>query len=703
MPIPRLHAVKQPDGREVDNHWSVDFNLLVDSGSEALGARGIDKAQLLIRLGQGGEVLGLERHWRDLGERQRVTAVTQEQARELLAWKLRLPVSAIPPVGELRAGMLYTLHYAEEPQAWLYPVYGLSFVDSAQGGIGGGIVPASTFSVLARIISPKPEARFKPSDLIELRAEVRAGFGSGPYRYAWYSVKDGLISQAATARVRLSPGLHQLWLYVIDRNGTQDFQTLFIEVEGSSNAPAPATAYIPFWVIAVLMSSLGVLGSVGLRRRGGWVRWIGLLSLVIGLTLATPGTAQGCFPLCTEQGNNPQGMISLFNNKLRFTLSRTPTDGLMLSNLRWKTHLVYSVANSLLFPYLELEFTGQDKPLRIELDAVTQNARLFVRELQKNCIFEFTVDYKPISLPAVTKAGTPEGQEVRLKVSQSYVFYNSTIGCASAPEFYPQLHYELTNLNNLAPGVSFQKIRIFLRGDFDIEGTKQEGGLKTGQEQRDVAVMVREYILTPGFLKALLERGLVFIPFCDFDVQQNQIRPRVLQVAGERAVVVCREKEFGSPTENIEDFDNYHQAHLSLWVPGCSVPVGFGLLGAYKGLPCVYLHQAIGYVTGERNLPGSTEAGSGWMLRDKIKQKLYSIQYNAGEIDVDPEKLVNNQKLTDIVMWWVFEHSPTKPADIIWGIIFPAGQRRFPWLYSGFSCGLLIPGPPPAYGTPYCP
>ncbi len=696
MPIPRLHSVKRLDGQEVYNHWSVDFNLLVDSGSDA-GARRIDKSQLLIRLGQEGEIIGLERHWRDLGERQLVAAVTQEQARELLAWKLGLPVSAIPSVGDMGVGMVYTLHYEEEPQAWLYPVYGLSFADSAQGMIGGGIVPASTFSILARIVSPKPEARFKLSDPIELRAEVRAGFGTPPYRYEWYSVKDGLISQAATARVRLSQGLHQLWLYVIDRNGTQDFQTLFIDVEGSSHAVAPQ--HVPFWLIAVLVSSFGVLGSLGFRRRGSWLRRLGLLSLVIiSLTLVTPGTAQqaGRFPPCTDKGNDSD--CSLFNNKLKFQLSLTPNDGLMLSNLRWKTHLVYSVANGLLFPYLQLEFTGQAQPLRVELDA-TKNTKYSVKELRKDCTWEFQTEYDPVSLPAVTKPGTPAGQEVRLKVTQSYVFYNSKRGCSSAPEFYPQLRYELTNLNNLTAGVSFQKIRIFLRGDFDVEGTKQEQGLKTGQEQRDVAVMVREYILTPGFSKGLLPLGLS--PFCEFDFQQNQIRPRVLQVAGERAVVVCREKEFGTPTEKIEDFDNYHQAHISLWVPGCSISVlTLGLVD--KGLPCVHLHQTIGYATGDGNLPGGKEAGSGWMPQVKIKQKLYAVQYNAREVDGDPEGLTNNQKLTDIVMWWVFEadHFQAKPE----GIIFPHDKRKFPWLYGAFSCGLLLPVPnPPTYGTPYCP
>lgn len=90
----------------------------------------------------------------------------------------------------------------------------------------------------------------------------------------------------------------------------------------------------------------------------------------------------------------------------------------------------------------------------------------------------------------------------------------------------------------------------------------------------------------------------------------------------------------------------------SKWVPGCSVsasPLNAGL--QIKGFPCVHLHHTIGYVTGDRTLPGGTEAGSGWMAQVKVKQKLYAVQYNAGEADGDPEKLTNNQKLTDIVMW----------------------------------------------------
>lgn len=194
---------------------------------------------------------------------------------------------------------------------------------------------------------------------------------------------------------------------------------------------------------------------------------------------------------------------------------------------------------------------------------------------------------------------------------------------------------------------------------------------------------------------------MLLVPFCDFDAQQNQIRPRVFQVAGERAVVICREKEFGTPTEGVEDFDNYHQANGAIWVPGGSLPLLAAFTPSDKGVPSVHLHQVIGYVTGDRNLPGGTEQGSGWMLpRVEVKQKLYAVQFNAGEADKDPETLMNNQKLTDIVMWWVFEadHSNVKVAPE--GIFFPHDNRKFPWLYGAFSCGLRFPAP---YPPPYCP
>ena len=277
-PFAQVHYVKGADGQEVPNHWSVRFTLLVDSGTP-LGLVSIDKAQLLLQLGQNGEVIGLDFHWRNLGERQLVPRVTAAQARELLAWKNKLPLSQVPPINNPLHPQ-YTLHYPEVPQAWLYPLYHLLLIDPERGQMVGGIVPASRFSVLARIASPQPDQSFPPDTPVELRAEVREGFGSPPYRYAWYSVRDGLISQAAVARVRLSPGVHQLWLYVTDRNGTQDSQTLYINVEGESSA----TSGTSLWQLPLIASGagLGMIGVLGFKRRS---RRLGIVALLL-LSLA---------------------------------------------------------------------------------------------------------------------------------------------------------------------------------------------------------------------------------------------------------------------------------------------------------------------------------------------------------------------------------------------------------------------------------
>jgi hypothetical protein len=686
-PSAEFHLIKSSDGQsEVRNNWSVRWALPLDKDPTAITGGFRDEpvgAKLEVYVGQGGEIIGFHRFWREPGESRLVTALSPAEARELVAWKLQL---AAPPKEEdiaLEGG--YDLLYPQDALSWLYPIYGARLAQDER--IVAVQVPATHFSVLARITSPQPEKTFPPNTPIELRAEVRGGFGTPPYRFAWYSTVDGLVSQAATARVRLSPGLHQLTLIVTDRQGTLDTQTIFIAVE----APQQARLVAPLAWLA------GALLLVGLLvRRTRRLAFLTLILLVPLLAAPWAGSSQAVkLPNCRVMA----GAVNKYGctvGKWNFGLQFTADDGLALRPLTYADHYV---AYEIFFPYLEVEFTKAGAaPIVAHVEmgggpVAGQVGVTFAPCGAGGTQMTYTNTYT-IPLPAVpVNAGAAN---VELEVTQTWAFFTPAKGCASAPEFYPQLEYKLKNLGNLQAGVAFSKVRIFLRADFDVDGTVR--GNKAGAERRDVSVIVRESIFEAGVVAGLAAaqappKGF----YCSWDDNQKAIVGTLNPIVGRRGYVICKAADYGSSTENVNDFEVYHQADGALIVPFCTAPVInlFALPPQFFWTPCVHFHQEIGYMTGNNQLPGGGLPTAGWMARAKIQQRIYATQYNGAapqrEKEADPVTLMNGQALTDIVMWLVFE------ADQPQGLFFPYGKRRYPDHYGAFSCSQ-----PTLTGQPQC-
>lgn len=318
-----LHTLKSRDGQtEVNNHWAISWQLAPESPPPVLPSplsAEVARAKLEVRVGQGCEIIGLHRFWRELGEKRFVPAILADQARELVAWKLRLP--AIPKEEEIVLQGAYNLLFPQDTLGWLYPFYGASVSAGERQLLTQ--VPATPFAVLTRIVSPQPEQIFPAGASIELRAEVRAGFGSPPYRYAWYSTVDGLISQASTAQVRLSPGLHHLTLVVTDREQTIDYQTIIIEVK----TPEQATIYrahTPEPVTTAIAERLAhqLFGlearAVELRELGAFAPWN-----LIKLPARLPKT-ESVFFVSDDSARfllTPEGVF-VFYNQMRLARSR---------------------------------------------------------------------------------------------------------------------------------------------------------------------------------------------------------------------------------------------------------------------------------------------------------------------------------------------------------------------------------------------
>ena len=663
-PLAEFHIIKSKDGQsEVRNNWSVRWRLGIDYPGgfrdEPVGAK------LEVYLGQGGAIIGFHYFWRELGERQFVTALSPSEVRELVAWKLRLPASSKEEVA-LEGG--YDLLYPQDTLKWLYPIYGARLVQN--GRLVSVKVPATRFSVLARIVSPQEERTLPANTPIELRAEVHSGFGAAPYRFAWYSTIDGLVSQAMAARVRLSPGLHQLTLIVTDREGTIDTQTIFIAVE----APKQATLIAPLVWLAGTLLLVGGLLLLGRSWR------LALLTLILVVPLLVAPQAQSSQAINLPTCRAIAGLYWCNVGQWTFMLNFSADDGLGLYSLTYANHYV---ASEIFFPYLEVEFTKAGAAsivTRVEFGGgpVAGQVGVVVKPCGNGGIqATYTNTYK-VPLPAVPViAGSAN---VELEVTQTWAFFTPAQGCATAPEFYPQLKYKLWNLNNLQPGVAFSKVRLLLRADFDIDGIAR--GNKFGAERRDVSVIVRESIFEPAVaarLTAALAKGL----YCWWDDTQKAIVGTLNPIFGQRGYVICKATEYGTSTENINDFEVYHQADGALIVPFCTAPIVVLIPPQFFWTPCIHLHQQIGFVTGNNQLPGGGLVGAGWMAGAKIQQKIYATQFNAAaqrEKEADPAKLTNGQALTDIVMWLAFE------ADDFQGVFFPYEKRRYPDHYGAFSC-----------------
>lgn len=710
---------------QADNHVEVSYYFFINPGFGSAPFPGNAPGALLqVAVGQGGEIIGLMRRWRDIELAEQRSLLSFAQARELLCWKLQLPTENCTQLFD--PGLIYSVWSDLDVQNFVYPIYLFSL-----GGMGYG-VPATDFPVFARIRAPADGAQIPQGTPVEFRAEVRTGFGGAPFSYAWRSTLDGELGHAATFRKVLSPGTHIISLTVADRNGTADVQYISLTV-GSSSAAATAptdlgtaSAASTDFRALVGLGMLTMAIALGLIVRRGWSRW-GMLLLLFAFTVGLGESAAG----------QAQRIVGRFFNDggPDFTGTFELTDhGLRLRDFKWQN---FSIAREISIPFVDVELNigGATQRVRLKLDPKKAGAIQQVSVLQGQCPNDpapriygkaYQVSYKGLTIDP----GLPGWGAGSLDVELSYYFYRPrpTLPAAAprgvncelkkrdhpyriAPEFYFQAKYDLKQLPQPPQGQAapkLEKVRFAYRLDFELQGG-----------QAETPVLVREFIdeFTLRFVANVFRMGVLVAASCA-PPSQVAAGAAAVNLVGRQAQILCPvapgpiagQMLAGSPTQN--SYDNYHQASGGLWVPLCSAPDN----------PCVHMHL--------RHLdlgPRASARGRGFQNwpPEKVEHTFTVAQYQAkagqprepdpATVDLPlaqlPVDLAQNQLnagvrvLSNPVLWYVAESNQMKdtffafePVDFL--LISPGPTLLKIWIplhWTGFSCNLktVQPTSPP--------
>lgn len=704
---------------QADNHVDVSYYFFVNPGFGPAPFPGNAPGALLqVAIGQGGEVIGFMRRWHDIEPIQQRPLLSATQARELLCWKLQAAPENCNQLPD--PGLTYALLGDLDVQTFVYPLYLFLIEETGYG------VPATDFPVFARIRTPTDETQVAQGTSLEFRAEVRSGFGSSPYSYAWRSTLDGELSQASTFRKVLSPGRHIISLTVADRNGTVDVQYITVAV-GSSGESATAegatakavsvnfNALVGLGVAVAVI--LGLIGRRGWSRRGLLLVW-----LAVGLILGEKASWGQIQPVAgnffNDGGPDFTGTFSLTDQ------------GLRLRDLKWQNFLI---AREISIPFVDVELNvgGAAQRVRLKLDPKKAGAIQQGNVLQGQCPNDpaqrlygkaYQVSYKGLPVDLKMQGWTAGSLDVEL----SYYFYrprptlpaaaprgvNCTLGKRDhpyriAPEFYFQAQYDLTQLPQPPPGQAapkLEKVRFAYRLDFDVQGG-----------QNEIPALVREFIdeFLPRFAANVFRIGVLVAASCA-PPQLVAAGAASVNMKGRQAQILCPvapgptpgQVLNGNPTQNT--YDNYHQAGNGMWIPLCSAP----------DTPCVHMHL--------RHLdlgPRASARGQGFQKwpPETLEHTFTVVEYRgkAGQpqepdpatVDLPqaqlPVDLAQNQLTAGIktisnpVLWYVVQSARPKetffayePVDFLQ--ISPGPTLLKIWVplhWAGFSCNLKIVQP----------
>lgn len=219
------------------HHWDVMFSSELPSceQQEIIPVYG-PGAKIRVSIGDEGEVIGLHYVWREVEPLETYPAITEDEAIEIFKEKL----GGEPEELEVKLGYYAESEFTE--QDFLQPYYifdGTVMIEEEEVPFKTRLIPATTFSPTARIVSPDDGAEFPEGTMIDFGASVSGG--EPPYEYIWESHIDGVIGTGASFSSNLSVGQrdeeilpHTIKLKVTDQNGNQGIDIVSVKVIPSS-------------------------------------------------------------------------------------------------------------------------------------------------------------------------------------------------------------------------------------------------------------------------------------------------------------------------------------------------------------------------------------------------------------------------------------------------------------------------------------
>jgi len=203
----RLQRVASASGMLQDNHWlgRFGFTLLAGYASGKPVVIPLEGARLDVRIGEGGEVISLARHWYELEFDSRLNLLGDDEAADLAR------NAGFAGLDLMRSRLVYRLENPDLDQQYVSPYYHL-WEEGLQQEIG--LIPATTFTPLAYIEISSTEVA--AGTVITPTAIVQCG--TPPYKYAWFTDQStsNPLGEAATAVLTATLGSETVVLQVTD-------------------------------------------------------------------------------------------------------------------------------------------------------------------------------------------------------------------------------------------------------------------------------------------------------------------------------------------------------------------------------------------------------------------------------------------------------------------------------------------------------
>ncbi len=220
----------------VTNHLDVTYGFVHEFswGQTITTAQPYEKIR--VSVGDKGEIIGFHYVHPELRIFEDYPAITEEEALEILRERL----GREPEELEVELGYYGESEFTKQDFVQPYYIFdGTVMIEEEEVPFKTQLIPATTFSPTARIVSPDNYAEFPEGTIIDFEASVSGG--EPPYEYIWGSDIDGVIGTEASISSALSVGTrdgeilpHTIKLKVIDQNGSQAIDIISVKVTPSA-------------------------------------------------------------------------------------------------------------------------------------------------------------------------------------------------------------------------------------------------------------------------------------------------------------------------------------------------------------------------------------------------------------------------------------------------------------------------------------